>query len=263
MVTFDGASRLKESVEKRNNDEWMVVQLGSLSETEMIAKEFYCHKTCWKSYCDKRGIDKSQKVPNADEVKRNECFEKLCRFINEKIINDGEVIRTTQIVAFYKTILQEANFELEGCRSDNLRPRIERQYGQDIEFYKVPNKHTVFVYSSSVLGGQLHITPSPENLARNAKFIRDEIKNMKSPFENWPPTANQLEHEICAYPKVLEEFLVNLLSAEKTPSKRVKRVMDSIAIDIVYNTSRGQITTIKHVQLALGVKSKKRFKEGH
>ena len=41
MVTFDDdAFRLKESVVKRNDDEWMVVQLGSLSETEIIAKEF-------------------------------------------------------------------------------------------------------------------------------------------------------------------------------------------------------------------------------
>ena len=38
---------------------------------------------------------------------------------------------------------------------------------------------------------------------------------MLSPFENWAPTANQLEHEICAYPKVLKQFLVNLLSVEK------------------------------------------------
>ena len=53
-------------------------------------------------------------------MKRNECFKKLCQFINEKIINDGEVMRMTQIVAFYKTILQEANFQLRGCRSDNL-----------------------------------------------------------------------------------------------------------------------------------------------
>ena len=180
----------------------------------------------------------------------------LCQFIDEKIINDGEVIRMTQIAVFYKTILQEANFELEGCRSDNLRARIEGQYRQDIEFYKVAKKHTVFAYSFRVLGGQLHLTPSPENLARNAKFIRGEIKSMKSPFESWPATVNQLEHEICVYPKVLEQFLVNLLSAEKRPSKRVKRVVDSIANDIVYNTSRGQIKTIKHVQLALGVKRK-------
>ena len=120
----------------------------------------------------------------------------------------------------------------------------------------MPKKRTVLVYSSNILGGQLHITPSPENLARNAKFITDEIKNIKSPFENWPPTANQLEHEICAYPKVLEQFLVNLLSAEKTPSERVKCVVDLIANAIVYNTSRGQIKTIKHVQLALGVNAK-------
>ena len=223
-VTFDGAFKLKESVVKRNDDEWIVVQLGCLSETKIIAKAFYYHKTCWKSYCDKWEIDKIPKVPNADEVERNECFEALRQFINEKIINDGEVIRMTQIVAFYKTILQEANFELEGCRSDNVRTRIERQYGQEIEFYKVPKKHTVFVNSSSVLGGQLHITPSPENLARNAKFIRDKIKNMKSPFGNWPPTASQLEHEICAYPKVIEQYLVNLFSSEKIPSERVKRV---------------------------------------
>ena len=84
VVTFDGAYRLKETVVKRNDAEWMVVQLGSLSETEIIAKEFYYHKTCWKSYCDKREIDKIQKAPNADEVKRNEYFKKLCQTINEK-----------------------------------------------------------------------------------------------------------------------------------------------------------------------------------
>ena len=105
-----------------------------------------------------------------------------------------------------------------------------------------------------MLGGQLHITPSFENLARNAKFIREEIKNMKSPFENWASTANQLQHEICAYPEVLELFPINLLSAEKTPSKRVKRV--------VYNTSRGQIKTIKHVQTGSNMTQNK-LKEGH
>ena len=77
MVTFDGAYRLKKSVIKRNDDEWVVAQLGSLRETKIITKEFYYHKACWKSYCDKREIDKIQEVPNADEVKRNECFEKL------------------------------------------------------------------------------------------------------------------------------------------------------------------------------------------
>ena len=87
-----------------------------------------------------------------------------------------------------------------------------------------------------MLGGQLHIPPSSENLARNTKFIREEIKNMKSLFENWPPGAKQLEHEICAYPKVLEQFFVNLLSAEKTTAKCVKLAVDSIANDKMYNT---------------------------
>ena len=92
----------------------------------------------------------------------------------------------TQISASYKTLLQEANLGLEVCRSDNLRGWIERQYDQNIEFYTAPKKHTVFVYSC----GQLHIIPSSENLARSAKFIREETKNMKIPTEIWPPTAN-------------------------------------------------------------------------
>ena len=36
----------------------------------------------------------------------------------------------------------------------------------------------------------------------------------------------------------------------------MKRVVDSFANDIVYNTSRGQIKTIKHVKVALRVKRK-------
>ena len=101
-------------------DGCLEVLLGSLSETEIIAKKFHYQKTCWKSYFDKWEIDKIQKVPNADEVKRNVCFEKLGQTINKKIKNDGEVIRMTQIVTCQKTILQEMNLELEGCRSDNL-----------------------------------------------------------------------------------------------------------------------------------------------
>ena len=58
VETFGGTYRLKESVVKWNDDEWMVLQLGRLSETEIIVKEFYSHKICWKSYCDKREIGK-------------------------------------------------------------------------------------------------------------------------------------------------------------------------------------------------------------
>ena len=51
----------------------------------IIVKEFYYHKARWKRYCDKRNINKIQKVLNADKGKRNECFEKLCQTINENI----------------------------------------------------------------------------------------------------------------------------------------------------------------------------------
>ena len=47
---------------------------------------------------------KFKKVPNANKVKRNECFEKPCQTVNEKLIKDEEVIRMTQIVACYKTV---------------------------------------------------------------------------------------------------------------------------------------------------------------
>ena len=74
-------------------------------------------------------------------------YAKLLTKIYIYIYMYGEVIRMTQIVTCYKTILHEANLELEGCRSHNIRAKIERQYGLDIEFYKVPKSPAASVYS--------------------------------------------------------------------------------------------------------------------
>ena len=49
------------SVVKRNDDEWMVVQLGSLSETEIIMKEFVTRKHVGKAIVTNRKLTKFKK----------------------------------------------------------------------------------------------------------------------------------------------------------------------------------------------------------
>ena len=51
-------------------------------------------------------------------------------------------------------------------------------------------------------------------------------------------------------PKLLETFLKTLLT-KGSPSKRVKRLINSIGQDLIYNSSRGSIKTVKHSQLGL------------
>ena len=117
-------------------------------------------------------------------MRKDESFPKLLRTTDEKVLCNGEVVRMNQVLICYKLILQEANLELGVVDLMNLRARIERHYGQEVEFYKVPEKHTVFVCISKLCGGQLYNTSSFDNVLRCAKLIREEIKGMQNSFEN-------------------------------------------------------------------------------
>ena len=54
-------------------------------------------------------------------------------------------------------------------------------------------------------------------------------------------------------PKLLDTFLKTMFTKD-TPSVRVKRLIKSIGQDLIYNTNRGVIKTVKHTQLGLFVK---------
>jgi len=83
----------------------------------------------------------------------------------------------------------------------------------------------------------------------NKHFIENKI------FSTWPLTEDEIKADRVEIPNLLKTLLYTLLSS-LAASARVKRLINSIGQDIIYNSSNGRIKTIKHIQLALVTKRK-------
>ena len=99
----------------------------------------------------------------------------------------------------------------------------------------------------------------------SATFIRQEINKMK-PYLPWPPSPEDINEKNVQVPNALYNLLAWIFSGDnsKEPisekrmqvSETVHKLVLSIAQDIVYVTSHGNIKSPKHVALPMTVKSK-------
>ena len=92
-----------------------------------------------------------------------------------------------------------------------------------------------------------------EKVENVASMIREEITKYKSPYSVYPPVAEEIKYENVVVPKLLE-VLLKSLTKDTSLSSQITRLVKSIAQDIIYNSTRGKIKTVKHVQLGLFTK---------
>ena len=81
-----------------SGNEYQQAQISCLSALDVIAKEFHFHRTCY------RQIIKPFDPCNSDSETRKKCFDDLVSYIEDIVINDGEVIRIICISKIYENI---------------------------------------------------------------------------------------------------------------------------------------------------------------
>ena len=67
----------------------------------------------------------------------------------------------------------------------------------------------------------------------------------------WPLTVNNLNSTPSVLPQLLEKFLTNVLSGEKTPCRRTGRLVNSVGQDICRAATDGKWKLPKHVVLGM------------
>ena len=85
-------------------------------------------------------------------------------------------------------------------------------------------------------------------------WLEKKIRSTKSPYSVYPPVAEEIKYENVVVPKLLEVLLKSLLTKDTSLSSRITRLVKSIEQDIIYNSTRGKIKSVKHVQLGLFTK---------
>ena len=148
----------------------------------------------------------------------------------------------------------------KGVTTQSLKLRIQSAFGDQLKFFQKKEGNIEYVYSADVPVEQdersWFFLSDNEKVKKIAKMIKTKIDSCDSPFTSWPPNSNEICSKNVIIPELLETFLKTLFTNSSIFSQRIERLVRSIGQDIVYNSTRGKLKTIKHVQLGILTKRK-------
>ena len=229
-----------------SGNEYQQAQISGLSEMDVIVTDFHFHRTCY------RQISKSSDPCNSDSETRKKCFHDLVSYIEDIVINEGEVVRISCISKIYENIQKDKGIASQRTSHFLLKARLQNHFKGRIDFFRKNGTSIDLTYGTSKEPIQFTRDTTEKKVKKVVAIIHDKIKDFKDHFSSWPPPSNEFLPENIEIPPLLYTLLRELLTTG-TENKRTSRLVKSIRQDILYNSSNGRIKTKKQLQLG-GVK---------
>ena len=263
-VTEKGAVKL---IEFSKSCPQVEVEFVGLSTLDVIAKEFKYHRECYQWIWNKK-VDSSASIEEKDELAvkedkiRTDCYQNVVEYVQDFIINEGNVVKMQALTTLYEKLQQEKNVTVKGAENRLLKARLVNKFKHALSFFQKGEGKADLVYSDE--------KPKPKHPTKSKKqcveeiacMIREEILNFDSPFSTWPPKSEDVSAKNVAIPELLEVLLKNLLSSNPKPeSDHLIRAVKSLGQDILYASTNGAFKTVKHTQLGMILKRKTGSKE--
>ena len=110
---------------------------------DVIAKEFHFHHTCY------RQISKSSDPCNSDSETRKKCFDDLVSYIEDIVINEGEVVRISCISKIYENIQKDKGIASQRTSHFLLKARLQNHFKGRIDFFRKNETSTDLTYGAS------------------------------------------------------------------------------------------------------------------
>ena len=111
-ITVQGAGSLKNTAQSRE-DEYLLTELGNLTEHQIIGKEYQYHESCRLNI----------KTGSASAT-TSRSFERLVSFVEEYVVDKGHILRVKDIAKLYSDFKLEENEQLEGLLARSVKAPI-------------------------------------------------------------------------------------------------------------------------------------------
>ena len=236
-----------------NIDEYASLQLVGLSVNEIVAKEFKYHRSCYKNL----QRSKTQNHENQDETMnlREKCFEDLKSVIRDQIVEDGDNITLSELSGMYAELQEKLGLEIVGTQNRNLKERLKKAFGNQLSFHQKSIGLPETIYNTEKFN-KVRLYDPIEIVKEAGRIVRKELSNCPDIYTEWPPNEKELLKNRFETPSYTEALLRAILTSNASKTERSSRLVDSIAQDLLYNSSNGRKRVPKHVQLGLSVKRK-------
>ena len=197
-VTENGARTLQQA---GLHDEYPFLQSevgAGVDWQTIIAREYYYHRSCYKKVVRKRDAKKAA-VSATDKV-----FDEVVKHIEEKLINDFEVLRMSDISRLYSEIAEQFSGVISWRDSmisnQKLKERIQTRFGAKVGFWR-PSYGSELLFNDNVDKGQL------VEVAVRAKLANREWCD-KTVEEKTTEVAREIRKELLETPSTYERYIV-------------------------------------------------------
>lgn len=234
-ITEIRACQILLEVSKIRNDDRL---RASIKSEDLIAKEAYYHKTCYKEYT--RILSKTENTEGSYIDKAFEEVKEYCHSIGEH----PEVVELTYLTNILEKALLKENNNTDQVKfaKKNLRRRIERNVPW-MDFFTFENNN-VLLYPDLLSGDILvekyfrlkqemnelmEVADEEQMLMTAASIMRKDILIMEDKMP-WPPQPIDLTDDKIPLPESLSTFMNILLSGKHTPCQIARGIRLKLSI---------------------------------
>ena len=287
-MTTTGSASLLKAAEIRD-DRRLLLQIQG---QDTIAIEIKYHKSCYAQYVRPGALAKLEDQNCEDEDiasgTYNRAFGNIREYVNDTVLMEGKAVKMSELLERYVRKLSQEGVNAPSYRSSKLKNRLIKSFGSSLSYHQpLDRSQSEIVYSSHVTTGQVvetivntsgeqwvnedgieEVTQETNedekylHVYHTAKMIRSLMMEMKSVMA-WPPTEDDLDCSDTLVPDLLYNLFAWICSSDVAYCNKrvcgisadVRRIVLSLAQDLIHCVSRGRIKTPKHVTLPLTVKS--------
>ena len=217
---------------------------------DLFACEAKYHKSCRMKYCYRekwRSQDELEKEQSRDiEECHSNCFTKLCKVIDQKIIHRNEIMKMTDLKDLYVEYLSETPFANPNYRTSKLKSRLMNHevYGNKLSFVSLGRSggkiQTDLVFSTETSLAEAvqngYLLGCSDRINDVGILLRNVIKDAfeKADELPWPPTSSYLQTVENPVPEDLQRFLRTMISGcgSSIGSEKTQRLVSSIGQDL-------------------------------
>lgn len=279
---LSATKKLLEAAETKQDEEL----LRSIRGYDLVAMGVRYHRSCYRYYTNLKAFDRLRgpQVKNQNTF-YDDAYEEITSYVKKAVFDEARVVFMSDLLSMFNQKLQDLGVKQPSYRSEKLKKRLLKQYGDALSFWQPRDlTKSEVIYDSAIPTGQIvesglqsaEPTPSPEDklskkpnlesesatLHHAAKFIRRTLLDVKSTVSS-PPKPGDFEEDKVPIPDSIYNFLACVLHGEAVyqPSPRINlpisahRQVLSIGQDLTHAISRGRVKMQKHVAVPMIVRN--------
>ena len=135
----------------------MLAQVSGVSLDNLVAREVWYHRTCFRNYTHKA------KAPATTKKIEDVAFAEVIKPVHEVVVQNEDVLCMDQITMFHNRLLDPSEKEHEASNC-NIKARLLTHFGDSIVIWAPPGR-TSFIYSKAL--------PTIEALERSLNALND------------------------------------------------------------------------------------------